>query len=87
MSDSHVSLTGITTLPRYNTCAFVSFALALTGTCAPIALPLGLIARRQMRRTGERGDVLAQIGSGIGVIAWVVLLGYVLLVLASVLDW
>lgn len=57
---------GDTTAPqdystRFNILAIVSFGLTLTLACPPLSLILGHIARRQIRRTGERGGALASI--------------------------
>ena len=46
--------------------AVVSFVLAFV--FAPLAVPFGHIARRQIRERGEGGDVLAVIGLVIGYI-------------------
>jgi hypothetical protein len=46
--------------PRYNVPAILSIVFAFV--FAPAGIVLGHVARRQIRQTGEQGDVLATVG-------------------------
>jgi hypothetical protein len=68
--------------PKLNTLAVVAFVLAFV--VSPAAIALGVIARKQIRRTGESGNGLATAGVVIGSVFTVVGMAAVAL-LASVL--
>jgi Domain of unknown function (DUF4190) len=53
---------------------------------APLALIFGLVARRQIQRTGERGGGMAVAGIVLGACGLVVLIGYVLVDLLVVAN-
>ena len=45
--------------PPTNQLAMVALVLAFLGPLSPVGLALGIVARRQIRRTGEEGEGLA----------------------------
>ncbi len=64
---------------RFNTLAVVSFIVTITSVCPPLAMILGHVARRQIRRTGERGRALTSVSIFFGTFFSLLLLVWVLL--------
>ena len=66
-----------------NQLAPVALVLCFFGVLAPVGLALGIVARRQIRQTGEGGDGLALAAVVIGgVVSTLLLLGVVLWIVA-----
>jgi hypothetical protein len=60
--------------PRTNSVAVVALVLGFVFPLTLAAIPLGHIARRQIARTGERGDGLAVAGLVLGYLGLVAVL-------------
>jgi len=73
--------------PRTNQLAVIALVLSFLGLLAPVGLALGVVARGQIRRTGETGEGLALAAVIVGgVVSTVLVFGLVfwVLVLASI---
>jgi Domain of unknown function (DUF4190) len=73
--------------PRNNQLAMIALVLSFLGLLAPVGLALGVVARGQIRRTGEAGEGLALAAVIIGGVVTTVLvfvLVFWVLVLASI---
>jgi hypothetical protein len=67
MSDYHEELSvAAESSARFNGLAVASFVFGITGVGFAFAIIFGHIAKRQLRHTSERGDLLASIGLGLG---------------------
>ena len=77
-----------TPVPQTNTRTNTLAAIALVlGVIFPLlAIPVGHVARRQIARTGERGDALALIGLIFGYLSLIVLVIALGLVVAEVVS-
>lgn len=65
--------------PAWNRCAVLSVVLGVLwifGIGSVAAVGLGHVGRRQIRRRGERGDLLTRIGIGLG---WIGVAGALLI--------
>lgn len=68
--------------PDYNVLAIVAFASVLF--VWPLAIPLAHIARGQIRRTREQGDILAVAALALGY-GWLAMVGLLVISLAWVM--
>jgi hypothetical protein len=67
-----------------NPMAIVALVLSCLGALAPVGMVLGIVARGQIRRTGEQGDGLALAAIIVGGIATTVMVVGLLLVILMV---
>ena len=58
--------------PRQPTNTLAILALVFAFVCAPAAIVMGVVARRQIRRTGEQGQGMATAGLVIGIVFTVI---------------
>jgi uncharacterized membrane protein len=67
--------------PRQPTNTLAILALVFAFVCAPAAIVLGVIARRQIRRTGEQGQGMATAGLVMGIVFTVLSVIWIVVVL------